>query len=135
MPKSRSFTKSSSPSFVTTPVAVDEIREIDALEVLHDEVRRARGERPDVEDLHAVVALDLRRRDALVVEALDRARHRQEHRVHELERDACLAELVGRQRHRAHAAFAEQLVDDVLALEDVPGLRIALVVGAGLGHG
>ncbi len=69
------------------PLARNELPEVAALQVLHDEIRRAARQAPHVVDLHDVVAVDLRRGDAFVDESLDGALQRQHGAAHEFERD------------------------------------------------
>ena len=95
--------------------------EVATLEVLHDEIRRAALERAHVRDACDVLALDARGRASLAEEATDRLRARRGVRAaHELERHALLELQVRRDDHPAHAAFAEQPVNPVLAGEDRP---------------
>ena len=108
-------------------LALQQLTEVAALEVLHDEVRRAARQAPDVEDLHDVVAVYLRSGDAFVDEPLDGARERQDRAAHELERDRRAPQQVGRLGDRAHTAFPQEMLDPVLAVEHFTRLRIGRV--------
>ena len=81
-------------------------------------------ERPHVGHARDVLALDARRGARLAEEARDRVRLLVGVRfAHELERDALLEVQVGRDDDPAHAAFAEQALDAVLAGEHRPGRK------------
>ena len=116
--------------------ALEELPEVEAVEELHDEVRGAVGQAADVVDLHDVVAVDLRRGDPLVHEALDRAVERHDGRAHELERHRRAPDEVRGLRDGAHPALAEERLDAVLPVEHVAGPWISVLVGGeGLRHG
>ena len=99
----------------------DEVPEVAALEVLHDHVRRARVERPDVEDAGDVVALEPHGGARLAREPLDEPRVLQPRRQHELEGDLLVELQVRGRDDDAHAADAEDAVDAVLAGEHLAG--------------
>src|SRR5690606_9356773 len=78
-------------------------------------------------------AVDLRRGDGLVEEAIDDAALLDDVGAHELERDRRLAQDVVGAQHRAHGPRAENLLDLVLLIEDLARVGIG---GLSLGrHG
>jgi hypothetical protein len=105
--------------------------EIRAFQVLHDHVGRARLQRPHVEHLGGVLALELHRRARLANEARDRVLVAERLVPHELDGDALIQLLVPRCDDHPHAPHAQDALHAILAREEV-----ALFDGAraGLGH-
>ena len=96
--------------------------EVLALEVLHDEIRRAALERAHVRDASDVFALDPRSRAGLAEKAADGfGARRRMGAPHELQRHPLLELKVSRDDDPAHTALAEQAIDPVLAGEHRSG--------------
>ena len=89
-----------------------------ALEVLHHHVDDAVFGLAEVGDVDDVLVVDLVGGARLAEEALAQPLVLGQRRVQELERDVATDELVARAVHRAHAARAEQLLDQVAARDD-----------------
>jgi hypothetical protein len=92
-------------------LALDHRAQLDALEVLHHEVRRAVGGGAGVGDVDDVRVADLRRGARLAPEPLDQVRHAAVARVQDLERDPLADVDVLGEVDLAHAALADQLDD------------------------
>jgi hypothetical protein len=90
-----------------------------AIEVLHDDERRAVRQRANVEHACDVLALDLGRRSRFTREALDQLFDHERFGAEKLQCDA-LAELhVQRGDDVAHSARTEQLLNFVFAGDDL----------------
>ena len=101
------------------PPLLDPGGEIAALQVLHDHVRRAVLQRADVADASDVLALDLHRRPGFLDEPRHGLRVPEGLRMEELESDLLVElDMPGRDDD-AHAAHTEDLVDPVLARDDI----------------
>ena len=100
----------------------EHLRQVCADEPLHRDVRRAVVEGPDVEHAHRVLALERRRRLSLPQKARARAGARERNLVHQLDGHAFAELVVQRRENDAHAAFAEEPLDAVLASDDVAAL-------------
>ncbi len=97
-----------------------ELGEVLSLEELHDHVGEARGERPDVEDSDDVLALHLHGGARLAREArlcLGQGGHIG---AKELDRDGAVELQVAGDHDDAHAADAEEPLDLVLVVDDLP---------------
>ncbi len=94
-------------------------REIAALEVLHDHVRRAALELADVGDAGDVLALDLHGGARLALEAREGLRVGERLRQEEFQRDLLVELDVVRRDDDAHPANAEDALDAVLSRKDV----------------
>ena len=103
-----------------------------AFEQLEHEVERAIVLAPAVEHLHDARVVDGRGGARLAQEALGGHLRAREARVHQLQGDAPVRELVLRHVHRAHAAGAEQAFDPVFAGDLLPDALFVLVLA--LGH-
>ena len=93
-------------------LAIELLGEVDALEMLHDDVRLTRIEAADVEDAADVLALDEGGGASLAEEALDRIRRCTPDE--ELDRDGLLELEMPRGNHDPHAALTEDPLDPVL---------------------
>ncbi len=100
----------------------EDLREVLALEVLHDDERGAVGERVDVEDAGDVDALEPAGGARLAQEALHHLALLGGLRAQELDGDALLQVQVPGRDDVRHAALTEQALDAVLAAEHVPRL-------------
>ena len=122
-------------ALIDPAVLLQDVLEVHPVEVLHDEVRRARLQRADVVDLHRVLA-------AGCSTAARRLAHEARHhvgvhrhlRVEELDGDLLVEVKVHGRHHGAHAPDAEHALDAILADEDVARHRDAGRAGSGLGH-
>jgi hypothetical protein len=106
--------------------ALEGLREILPLEVLHDHEGHARRQRPHVEHAGHVLAVDANRGARLAQEALHDLGVARDLGQEELERDALVELLVDRRHHHAHAALAEHAVDPVLAGDEVSNAHRAV---------
>ena len=101
------------------PARLHELRQVLALEHLHDDVRRAGGEIGDVEHPHHVVALDAVGALGLEHEAVDGLVVGGGGRPEELDGDRVVEEEVAGGHDDAHAAGSEAALDEVLAGDDL----------------
>jgi hypothetical protein len=104
------------------PLVRHDPREVAALQVLHDHVGRARFERPHVDDAGNVLALDLHRGAGLARETGDRLGVLEGIRNQELDGHPLVELQVRGGNHHAHPAHPEDLLDAVLAGQNLPGL-------------
>ena len=96
----------------------DHLEQVGAVEQLHRDVEPAVLVRAEVDDLHRVGVREPTRRARLAVEALDHLGIASEVRVQHLDRHVLLEALLSRGVHPPHGAFADPLVDAVLAVDD-----------------
>ena len=108
---------------VQRPLAVDELAELDAVEVLHHEEERAVGGGARVGDVDDVGVADLRGGARLAPEALDQIGRLAVGRVQDLERDAPADVDVLGLVDPPHAALAEEAPDVVAAADQRPDDR------------
>ncbi len=115
---------------VERALALDHHAELNALEVLHDEVHGAVGRGAGVGDVDDVRVADLGGGARLAPEPLDQVGHPAVARVQHLDRDP-LADLdVLGEVDLAHPALADQLVDAVAPIDDLAA-EVGTVVGIG----
>ena len=105
------------------PVLLEQVLEVRALEILHHHVRRAAGQRGDVEHAHDVLAPDLGGRASLPKKPGDEGRVVRELGEQELDRKALLEVQVLRREDDAHAALTEDGPDAVLVRKHIVGGR------------
>ena len=105
------------PFEVQRPVAVDQLLEVRAVEVLHHEVERAVGRRARIGDVDDVGVADLRRRARLAPKSFDQVGAGVEAGVQHLDRDAPPDVDVVRLVDAAHRAFAAQPAHVVTAAD------------------
>src|SRR6478609_1039967 len=94
-------------------VTSDERAEIDALEMLHHQVRATRVELPHIHDLHHVLATERSKRAALVQETFDHGSFADERLAQEFDCHRLLELRVATKTHDTHAAFCENALDQV----------------------
>ena len=110
----------------------DLLLEIGSLEVLHDHVRHAGRQHPDVGHAAHVIGLDARRRTRLAEEARDRLVPRAEAVLdQELDRDDLVEGRVPRRHDEPHRADADHALDAVL-VDDVTDVHRQRQVGQNL---
>ena len=102
-------------------LALDDLREVLALEVLHDEEGRAGRGLPEVGDLDDVGVRDHRRRPGLAQEAIDVIGPSGQLGAEDLDRELLKDRRVLAEVHRPHAADAERVEDLVAAEQDAAG--------------
>ena len=103
------------------------VAQADAIDVLHDEVRGAVRKTTEVCDVDDVGTTDGRGRARFVGEAFDDLAIARHVDAQNLERNALADRLVLRGVNHAHAAFADDALDRVTAVEDLARIRVARV--------
>src|SRR5262249_50463865 len=106
------------------PFALDELLEVDAVEVLHDEVEGAVRRRAGVGDIDDVGVADLRGGAGLAPEPLDDLLAVPEARVQDLDGQAPPDVDVARFVDAAHRALAAQALEQVAAAQRRPDARV-----------
>src|SRR5690606_9608164 len=115
------------------PQALDALGQFLTVQILHDHVAVAVGQRPEVEHLEDVIASDPTSRLRLALEALEHRLVTGSGRMQDLDGDTTRDERVHAFEHAAHPALTDQPDDAILPIQDLTEfqahdhLRLALV--------
>lgn len=103
---------------------LNELREVDALEILHHDERWCRASSTgDVEDANDVLVLDLRREPRLAQKPFELLLIHPGGRMKHLHRDELVELQVSSAEDNAHTAFTEHTLEEVSLVEDMPDFR------------
>ncbi len=101
------------------PALLEQAGNVGPGEVLHDQVGNTVLERPDVEDAGHVLALNGRRRPGFAEESSDPLGALHGLWKEDLDRDALAEREVQRGHHDPHGSFAEDVLDLILAGDEI----------------